>query len=78
MEIVVSLKRSARSAAPEDWIEQILAVEGVETLQQPLFGRLVLKVTDKAMAELEMTWGHLLHIEPQTRYFPSDAGIKDD
>ena len=71
MRIVISVKRSARDVAPDDWAEEVCAMEGVSAATGPLSGRITCEVSEAALEALRARFGDVLHLEPILRHDPS-------
>lgn len=68
MELVISVRRAHRDDVPEDWVDQVLHIEGVTALGDPLFGRITVSATAEGRAILERAFGETCIIEPVIRH----------
>ena len=60
---VIAVKRACRSEAPEDWLDRLKAVEGLELCGEPQSQRAQIQVTQAALAEITRSFGGYCHIE---------------
>lgn len=61
---VIAVKREMRSAAPSDWINQLLGIDGISPLGKPSASRIMVKSTPAAIEAAKSLLGKYCHIEP--------------
>ena len=74
MEFAISIRRSHRDTAPEDWIDLLREAEGVTLLGEPLFGRVMVEAAQDGAQRLQELLGEAFIVEPVILYDTSRKG----
>ncbi|HEX2698736.1 MAG TPA: hypothetical protein VHM89_00845 [Acidimicrobiales bacterium] len=60
---IVAVRRSQRTVAPEDWLDQLRSTEGISVVGE-MSGRAQISAAGDAVERLRAELGAFLHIEP--------------
>lgn len=61
---VIAVKREMRSAAPSDWVNQLLDIDGISPVGKPSASRIMVESTPTGIEAAKSLLGEYCHIEP--------------
>lgn len=68
MQFGIAVKRQFRDNCPEDWVERIASIKGLQIIGDARRGRLIVEGNAQAIKDAEALLGGVFHIEPLGRF----------
>lgn len=68
MQYGIAIKKQFRKDCPDDWVEKVRSVKGLQIIGDARLGRLIVEGTDQAIKDVEALLGSTFHIEALGRF----------